>query len=155
MTRVSKSIFTLEEKASELLYDYMSLVFLDKTIYKKKYSSCFSWLFCCECCDRGTQESAICYFGKSNTNDNDINKFIKWIIELSNRYLRLSNINTDKLTVNIIECIKTEDKILFENSNKATVIFHFNDNKNGYVTTHESNLNFTTDDRKYIVVTFR
>lgn len=158
MSSLSKK-FILEENTSELLYDYISLVFLDKTIYKKRYRSCFSFLSCFD--SKGFQDSAICY---SNSNKNledknleendDTKKFIKWIIDLSIKYLKISNINTDNLNVNIIECIRSEDKILFENSNKATIMFHFNNRKNGYVTCHESNLNITTNDRKYIVVTF-
>ena len=156
MSRVSKSIFVLEEKSSELLYDYISLVFTDKKIYKntksKSLFSCCSFFICCKM----PYDSIVSYANIYNNKDKT-DKFTQWIIDLSKIYLKKSFIDSDKLSVCIIECINAsneEEKILFENSNIATVIYHFNDNKDGYVTTHESNLNFLTNDRKYIVVTF-
>ena len=101
-------------------------------------------------------DSIVSYANIYNNKDKT-DKFTQWIIDLSKIYLKKSFIDSDKLSVCIIECINAsneEEKILFENSNIATVIYHFNDNKDGYVTTHESNLNFLTNDRKYIVVTF-
>jgi hypothetical protein len=156
MSSVSKSIFTLEEKNSELLCDYISLVFTDKKINKntktKSFISCCPFFICCKM----PYESIVSYANIYNNNDKT-DKFTKWIIELSKTYLKRSFINPDKLSVCIIECINSsdeEEKILFENSNVATVIYHFNENKEGYITTHESNLNFLTNDRKYIIVTF-
>ena len=167
MSSVSKSIFVLEEKSSELLYDYICLMFTDKKLYKKSKRSFFSCLMCCEIFEM-PYDSVVSYANIScntsdcsNNDNNDKNdkndKFTEWIIELSKKYLRKSFINTDKLSVYIIECINNDqdNKILIENVNEATVIFHFNDNKNSYVTTHESKLNFLTNDIKYIVVTFK
>lgn len=148
MSGVSKSIFVLDEKTSEFLYDYISLVFTDVYAYKiKKTNSSFLSCFCCE----NTYESIISYSKNSKTK---ADKFVEWIINMSIRYLKMSNIKADNLSANIIECIKCDDKILIENSNKATVIFHFNDIKDGYVTSHDSNINFSSNDKKYIVVTF-
>ncbi len=142
-----KRIFILEDFPSEILYDYINLVFNDVFTYKIKKSNP---LFSCFCC-KNAYESVVSYSGNSTTD-----KFVKLIIELSIKYLNFSSIKTDKLTTDIIECIKSDDKILIENSNKATVVFHFNDfNKNGYVTTHDSNLNFLLNDSKYVVVTFK
>ena len=153
MSSVSKSIFVLEEKTSELLYDYIGLVFTDKKIYKNTKSNSFlcGWCNLCEV----PYEYAVSY-ANIYSNKNKTDNFTEWIIDLSKRYLIKSSINADKLTVYIIECINAldEDKILIENMNKATVVFHFNDNKTGYVTTHEDNLNFLSNDRKYIIVTF-
>ena len=152
MSNVSKSIFVLEEKSSELLYDYISLVFTDKKIYKNSKSNS---LLCLCCSFEEPYEYAVSYANiYSDTNKTD--RFTEWIIDLSKRYLIKSCIDANKLSVYIIECINAidESKILIENMNKASVVFHFNDNKNGYVTTHESNLNFLANDRKFIVVTF-
>jgi transcription elongation factor len=156
MSSVSKSIFVLEEKSSELLYDYISLMFTDKKLYKntKSKQSFFECLMCCEIFEM-PYESVVSYANIYN-NEDKIDKFTQWIIDISKKYLSNSFINSDNLSVYIIECINNKDnKILIENANTATVIFHFNDNKNGYVTTHESNLNFLTNDRKYIIVTFK
>jgi len=153
MSSVSKSIFVLEEKTSEILYDYISLVFTDKKIYKNKSNS----FLLCSCCNlfELPYESVVSY-ANIYSNKNQTDKFTEWIIDLSKKYLTKSSVYSDKLTVYIIECINVidEDKILIENMNKASVVFHFNDNKNGYVTTHDSNLNFLVNDRKYIIVTF-
>lgn len=153
MSSVSKSIFVLEEKTSEILYDYISLVFTDKKIYKNNSGS-FLLCGCCNICDY-PYDSVVCY-ANIYSNKNEMDKFTEWIIDLSKRYLLKSFIDVNNLSVYIIECINTidEDKILIENMNKASVVFHFNDNKNGYVTTHDSNLNFLVNDRKYIIVTF-
>jgi hypothetical protein len=155
MSSVSKSIFVLEGKSSEFLYDYISLVFTDVYAYRvKKNSLSMSTLFCCFCCEN-SYDSVISY---ANTrSDTKVDKFTKWIIDFSIRYLNMSHIKTDNLLTHTIECIDSTkvDKILIQNSNKATVIYHFNDKTSGYITTHESSINFLSSDQKYIVVTFR
>ena len=144
MSKVSKSIFVLNNKESEILYDYIDLSFLQ---YINTYTTSF-W-----CCFRETSESVFPFKEKDTFFKDELTK---WINERSLSYLKQSNVHTN-LHLNKIECVKSKDKITIKNSKNATVIFHFNDKENGYVTTHEtlySFLDYTSDDRKYIIVTY-
>jgi hypothetical protein len=81
-------------------------------------------------------------------------KLTLWIYEMSMSYIRQSGIDCAKLRLHSIECIRCNDVINIENSKDATVIFHFSDKYNGYITTHKDKLNFNGDENKYIVVLF-
>ncbi len=143
MSRVSKSIFVLEDKYSEILFDYINLSFLDIHTYKS------SSIFKCYCCE---DFDSVIVFSKTKREIKD--QLTNWVYNLSISYLKQSGINADKMNISLIECIRADDSINLKNTKKATVIFHFNGRTGGYITTHENDLNYLIDDRKYIVVTF-
>lgn len=140
------NIFVLNNKESEILYDYIDLSFLE-------HINTYTTSFWC-CCEDNNIESVF-PFSKEDKFFKDV--LSKWVNELSLSYLKQSNIHSINLRLNKIECIKSYDKITIKNSKNVSVIFHFNDKENGYVTIHEnikSFLNYLSDDRRYIVVTY-
>lgn len=150
MSRVSQSIFSLEEKQSDILFEYIDLCFLDYKTYKYSYNSSTSLLNCIFCC-RDNSESVLSFSPKDMFFKD---KLSQWVYDLSLSYIRQSGIDFVKLRLYTIECIRSSEKIVIENNKAATVIFHFTNKSNGYVTTHKNNLSYLTDDTKYIVVVF-
>jgi len=147
MSRVSKGIFVLDEKESEILFEYIDLCFLDvKTYISSSRSIC---LFDC-CCTRNSE--SVLPFTPKDMFFKD--KLTQWVYDLSISYIRQSGIDCNKLRLYMIECIRSSEDIVIENNKDATVVFHFNEKRSGYVTTHKDKLNYSTDARKYIVVVF-
>lgn len=147
MSRVSKGIFVLDEKESEILFEYIDLCFLDvKTYISSSRSIC---LFDC-CCARNSE--SVLPFTPKDMFFKD--KLTQWVYDLSISYIRQSGIDCNKLRLYMIECIRSSEDIVIENNKDATVVFHFNEKRSGYVTTHKDKLNYSTDARKYIVVVF-
>lgn len=147
MSRVSKSIFVLNEKESEILYDYIDLCFIDMNTYKKGSGKS---LLDCLCCWKNYE--SVLPFSPKDTFFKD--KLTKWVYDLSFSYIRMSGIDCSKLRLYMIECIRSSEEIIIENSKNATVVFNFNDKRNGYVTTHKDECSYSVDERKYIVVVF-
>lgn len=144
-----QSIFVLDINQSDILFEYIDFCFLDINTYK---INCAHSLFNLLCCSSYYSESVI-PFSQKDMFFKD--KFTQWIYDLSLSYIRMSGIDCHKLRLYTIECIRSSEKILIENSKAATVIFHFNDKRRtGYVTTHKNNLSYTSDDQKYIVAVF-
>jgi hypothetical protein len=148
MSRVSKSIFVLTEKQSEILYDYIDLCFLDNLNTYKNNS-----VFGCCCCQNDTESVFPFSLKDKYFKDN----LTKWVYELSMSYIRQSGIECINLRLYTIECIRAYEQIIIKNNKTTTVVFHFNDKHNGYITTHDTRkdgLNYSTDERKYIVVVY-
>jgi hypothetical protein len=147
MSKVSKSIFVLKEKQSEIIHDYLDLCFIDKIdTYKTSLLSC--------CCCENDKESVMPFSSKDKYFKDNLTK---WVYDLSMSYIRKSGIDCTKLRLYTIECIRSPNPIIIKNSKEATVIFHFTDKYNGYVTTHDTHngiLNYSSDERKYIVVVY-
>lgn len=147
MSRVSQSIFVLEEKKSQILFEYCDLCFLDMKSYKLSSSSLLNCLCCCQ-----NDIESVLPFSPKDMFFRD--KLTQWVYDLSLSYIRMSGIDCVKLRLYSIECIRSSEEIVIENNKAATVIFHFNDRNNCYVTTHKNSFNYSGDDRKYIVVVF-
>lgn len=148
MSRVSKGIFVLDEKESEILFEYIDLCFLDVKTYISSSKS--NSLLECFCCCRPVE--SVLPFTPKDMFFRD--KLTQWVYDLSISYIRQSGIDCNKLRLYMIECIRSSEDIVIENNKDATVVFHFNEKRSGYVTTHKDKLNYSTDDRKYIVVVF-
>lgn len=151
MSRVSKSIFVLEEKQSEILFEYIDLCFLDVNTYKLSSISSSTSLLSCLCCCRDIKDS-IFPFSPKDMFFRD--KLTQWIYDLSLSYIRMSGIDCVKLRLYSIECIRSSEEVIIDNNKAATVVFHFNDRRSGYVTTHKDRMSYSVDDRKYIVTVF-
>jgi hypothetical protein len=144
MSRVSKGIFGLSSQCSQILFDYIDLCFFDIKTYKMSLFDCMN------CCKNNSE-----YVMPFSTKDLFFrDKLTMWVYEMSMSYIRQSGIDCNKIRLYTIECIRTTDRVLIENSKDVTVIYHFSDKHNGYVTTHKDKLNFMGDDNKYIVAVF-
>lgn len=149
MTRVSKSIFVLDKINSQILYDYIDLCFFDFTTFKIHTNFL--------CCFDDNYESVQPFELFS-----DNNKFLKdnlsnWLCELSLSYIKQSGIDFTKIRLYSVECIKSIGEIKIKNTKTVTVIFHFNDKNDGYVTTHQTRdkiFSYVVDDSKYIVMVY-
>ncbi len=145
MSRVSKSIFTLTQNYCHILCEYIDLCFLDIKTYKM---SLFDCLNCCK-----DNSEYVMPFSPTDMFFKD--KLTLWIYEMSMSYIRQSGIDCAKLRLYSIECIRNgNNDIIIKNCKDATVIFHFSDKYNGYITTHKDKLDFSGDENKYIVVVF-
>jgi hypothetical protein len=148
MSRVSQSIFVLEDRQSEILFDYVDLSFLDMKTYK--IPSLFNF-----CCCLNEYESVFPYSSNSKDIKDIKDKLTEWVYELSLSYIRQSGIDCHKLYLSTIECMRSSQEIILNNSKAATVVFHFNNKRDKcYVTTHKDKLNYSIDDKKYIIVIF-
>ena len=118
MSRVSQSIFVLEEKQSEILFEYSDLRFLDMNSYK---SSSSESLLDCLCCFRNDIESVLPFSPKDMFFRD---KLTQWVYDLSLSYIRMSGIDCVKLRLYSIECIRSSETIVIEN-NKALTVKYF------------------------------
>lgn len=113
MSRVSQSIFVLEEKQSEILFEYADLCFLDMNSYKTSSS-----LLSCMCCCRSDIESVLPFSPKDMFFRD---KLTQWVYDLSLSYIRMSGIDCVKLRLYSIECIRSSEAIVIENNKALTV----------------------------------
>lgn len=147
-SRLSQSIFVLDDKHSNILFDYIDFCFLDINKYNISYTQSLLNLLCCSV---DNSESVLPFSPKDMFFKDALTQ---WVYDLSLSYIRMSGIDCHKLRLYLIECIRSSEQIVIENSKAATVVFHFNKRNNGYVTTHKNNLSHTSEDEKCIVVVF-
>lgn len=140
---MNKGIFIIKEKnVVDILNEY-----IETSLFEYGKKSLFSRITdCCFCIDFN---SAVSYHNIYEGDD-----FTDWIHRLSISYLRSSGIDAVSLTSFFIECISSTESVLLKNRKDATVIFHINGNQ-GYITTHKGNLNYLSDDKKYLIVAFK
>lgn len=151
LSRLSHGIFDLDRDKSKILFDYIDFSFLDIKTYNIS-SQIFDCLNCCK--NDENYESVIPFSPKDLVFKDNVSE---WLYDLSLYYIRMSGIDCSNLRIYSIEFIRSSGdlrEILIENSNAATVVFHFDDKSRCYVTTHKNKFSYLAEDRKCIITVF-